>query len=207
MSTMTSDEKIQNISEHLKNNVIVPAEEEKTRIIAEANSEKEAIIADAEKRAAAIIKDAEEKAKQEKANMESALRVAAKQAKDSLKIAFEKEVLKQSIEAPVKEMMSDENVLKEFVSEIVKLYLGQDSKDEIELVISAEMKTKLEKFIKSDVVKKTKEKMAISEESIPSGFTVVFTEGNIMLDFSTEAVVELLAEYLRPALRGYLFEK
>jgi len=206
MSSMTSDEKLQQISSYLKDSVLEPAESEKNQIIDAANAEKDKIIAQAEGDAAAIIKDAQEKAAHEKKIMESALRIAAKQAIDTLKIALEKEVLKQSVIKPVKEVLSNETTIKTFISEILNIYLAKDGDDSVELALSEETKSALADYLKSEIIDKSSGRLSLSDEPLPSGFGVIKKEDSLMFDFSGEAVVELLSAFLRDDLRGYLFE-
>lgn len=201
------EEKINDISDYLKNKVLDPAEKEKENIVSQANQEKEKIINDAKKEAEKIISDAKSKAEHELKTLESSLRIASKQAVDSLKLVLEKEVLKQTLEEPANKSLNSEAVLKDFIAEVINIYMKSNEVSDLEVVLSDNMKSKLKDYIKSQAKDSFKDKIALSTERIPSGFSVVMKDKGMMFDFSQESIVELLSDYLRPELRKFLFEK
>ena len=122
-----TDSKIKDITDFLKSSVLEPAEQEKANILSDAKKESAKIIADAKKEAESIIENARKDAETMKHNTESALKIAAKQSVDKLKLVLEKEVLTAAVATPVKEAMKSEALIKEFVSEFLKIYADKGS--------------------------------------------------------------------------------
>lgn len=207
MSDTTVSGKIQEISEHLKVNIIEPAEKEAERIIDEAQKKKAEIIAEAKKESQGIILSIEKMAKQKLDSVEAALRLSGKQAVTALKKALEGEILNRTLGQPLSAVLEEEEVLKAIISEMVKAYVEHDFSGEIEILLSVKNREKLKNYIKSESAKAIKEGIKLSLESVGSGCKVIFKENHAVFDFTAEAVTELLAGYLRNELRSYIFEK
>ncbi len=200
------ENRMQDISEYLKSKVIDPAETEKKRILEDAEAERKKILDDARAEAEKIIDDAKKEADKQKSALDSALHIASRQAVDSLKLALEKEVLKQSIEEPVGDILSAEAVMKECLNQIIEIYLNSDS-EAVDLVLSRELHQKLSDYLKDQIREKAASTVTLSSETIPSGFSVKLSDKQLEYDFSQESLVELLSQFLRPELREYLFSK
>jgi len=207
MSDSTASGKIQEISEHLKANIIEPAEREAEKIIEEAQRKKDEIIAAAEKEAQAITLSLEKKAKQKLDSVEAALRLSGRQAITALKKAMEDDILNKTLGQPLSVVLEEEEVLKVIISEMVKAYVENDFSGEIEILLSEKNRNKLNNYIKSESAKAIKEGIKLSLESVGSGCKVIFKENHAVFDFSAEAVTELLAGFLRNDLRSYIFEE
>ncbi len=202
----TFENKIQHISEYLKEQVLTPAEQERDRLLAEANAEKERIIAQAEKKAEEIVHAAEEKARLTLSTAESSLRLAARQAIDTLKLALEKEVLSRAIGAPVREATGSAEIMKAVLVEVVRFTVG-GSVGQVEIVLSDDLKKRLGDFVKGEIAAVAAKGITLSDDRVPSGFSVRFVDKGFSYEFTAEALAELLADYLRPEVRSYLFAK
>ena len=198
------DSKIKDISDYLKSSVLDPAEKEKESIIASAKEESAKIIADARKQAEDMLAKAKKESDALKHNTDSALKIAAKQSVDKLKMALEKEVLSFTFDKPVKDSLKSEHVLKELVAGVVKHY---SDKGAFAIVLSDELKKTLSSYVQEQVSLKGAAGIKLSDETIPSGFSIVSGNGVLKYDFSEESVVELLTEFIRPELREALFSK
>ena len=199
-----TDSKIKDITDFLKSSVLEPAEQEKETILTDAKSEASKIIANAKKEAEEIIANAKKEAETMKHNTESALKIAAKQSIDKLKLALEKEVLTATVAAPVKDAMNSEALIKEFVSEFLKIYAGKGS---FAIELPAALKEKLASYVKSQIDAMGAKGIKLGDETLPSGFAVKASDGALRYDFTDESVTELLTEYIRPELRKALFSK
>ncbi|HNW83209.1 MAG TPA: hypothetical protein PKG52_09995 [bacterium] len=197
------DSKIKDISDYLKSSVLDPANEQKSAIISEAKNEAAGIIEKAKNEAASILKNAKKESEAVKLNTESALKIAAKQSVDKLKMALEKEVLAFSVTEPVKSALKSEQLIKEFISEVIKQY----STGSFSIAISDNMKKNMSSYIESQIAAHAGSKITLSKEILPSGFSVIAQNGVLRYDFTEESVIELLIEYLRPELRKSLFSK
>ena len=199
-----TDSKIKDITDFLKSSVLEPAEQEKETILTDAKSEASKIIANAKKEAEEIIANAKKEAETMKHNTESALKIAAKQSIDRLKLALEKEVLTATVATPVKDAMNSEALIKEFVSEFLKIYAGKGS---FAIELPAALKEKLASYVKSQIDATGTKEIKLGDETLPSGFAVKASDGALRYDFTDESVTELLTEYIRPELRKALFSK
>ena len=199
-----TDSKIKDITDFLKSSVLEPAEQEKETIIKDAKAEAAKIVSDAKKEAKSIIENAKKEAETMKHNTESALKIAAKQSVDKLKLTLEKEVLSAAVAAPVKEAMKSETLIKEFVSEFLKIYADKGS---FAIELPAALKEKLAAYTNSQIQALAAKGIKLGDETLPSGFAVKAADGALRYDFTDESVTELLTEYIRPELRKALFSK
>ncbi|HOW52993.1 MAG TPA: hypothetical protein PLV42_13230 [bacterium] len=201
----TFENKIKDISEYLKSNVLSPAEQEKEKILADANAEKERIIAQADKKAEQIVRAAEEKARHTLSTMESSLRLAARQSVDTLKIALEKEVFAQTAGAALKGALTNTEVMKNLLSEVIRQTAAAGA-GQVAIALSDDMKKQLGDFVKGEIAAKGAKGMALSDEKVPAGFTVIFKDKGFAYEFTPDALTELMGEFLRAEIRSYLFK-
>ena len=204
--TATFENKIRGISEYLKDKVLTPAEEEKAKMLAEANAEKERIIAQAEKKAEEIVRSAEEKARHTLSTTESSLRLAARQATDTLKLALEKEVLSRTVGTALRETEAKTDLMKELLAEVVRLAMKAGA-GQVEIILSDDLKKRLGDFVKGEIAAQAAKGVALSGDKVPSGFSVRFADKGFSYEFTHEALVELLGEFVRPDIRSHLFGK
>lgn len=198
------DSKIKDISDYLKSSVLDPAEKEKEEVLARAKNEAAKIIENAKKQAEEIVLKANRESDALKQNTESALKIAAKQSVDKLKMALEKEVLSFSVNDPVKNALKSEDIIKELVSDVLKHY---SNKGAFAIVLSDGLKSNLSSYIIEKIASTGTKGITLSEEALPSGFSVVSQKGVLRYDFTEESVIELLTEFIRPELRKSLFSK
>lgn len=204
MSATTEDKKtlfgskIQELSDHLRAKVLDPAEQEKNDIIQSAEKTAADIVKKAEADAADIVTAAQDKAKESENNLQSNLRVAAHKAIDTLKIALEKEVLRQLVAQPVKESLAHAPFVVEMVKEAIAV-LANDIEGEIVLseTLLAQAHGEISALLSGG--------MTLSDETVPNGFKIEVKGTDLSFDFTEETVVELLEGFLQKDLRKYLF--
>ncbi|MFO7736732.1 MAG: V-type ATP synthase subunit E family protein [bacterium] len=198
------DSKIHDISEHLKKNVLNPAEEKKEEILKDAEKEKEKILENARKEAEDILKKAEKKAELTKSNMQSSLKIAARQAVDKLKLQVEKKILHETAGKPVKRILSDKETVSKLISDVIEHHFS-DKNENISFVLPENTKKAVMSMIKEKLSKEAEKGITIEDDTIPSGFKIVFKDGHLVYDFSSESIKELLSQYMREDLRDYIF--
>ncbi len=200
------EEKIQGISDYLKTKVLSPAVHEKESILKEAENQKKAIIEAAQTEAKRIVDEAHEKARLAESTLQSSLKIAAKQAIDQLKIALETQVLQAATDIPLDKALQNEELIRQFVDEIINAYISKGVTD-VEFSFSDALRDKMKNYIAGHAKAAVQKGITVTNERIPAGFTVVEKTGRLMYDFSAESLAELMASYLRPELRNYLFQK
>jgi len=156
MNDITATDKIQKIAEHIRANVLDPVQKEKEQILQEAIQEKTRIISEARKEAAYLLEEVTEQCKAMNNSVHTALRTAAKQAIPVLKYAIEKEVFKQIIEEPLKELLNESDILKKIIMEMIKSYIENNFSGDIEVLVSKENREKLKQYIQKEALQKIK---------------------------------------------------
>lgn len=198
------DTKIKDISDYLKSSVLSPAEQEKEAMLAEAREQAAKIVKDAENQAIEIVANARKEAESVRHTAEAALKIAAKQAVDKLKLALEKEVLRFSAQQPVKNTLEDTDIIKDFITEIIRQYADKGA---FSIALSPKLTEQLSAFVQEEIRRQGASGIRLGSETIGSGFAVVFDNGVLRYDFTDEALTELLIEFIRPELRKALFSR
>lgn len=198
------DTKIKDITDYLKNSVLTPAEKEKESLLVQAREQAEKIVKEAEQQAAEIVANARKEAESVRHTAESALKIAAKQAVDKLKLSLEKEVLQFTAQKPVKDALHQTAIIKDFITEIIRQYADKGS---FSIALSPELKQQLASFVEEEIRRQGTSGIRLSSEKITSGFAIIFDNGVLRYDFTEEALTELLTEFVRPELRRALFAK
>ncbi|MCI4624822.1 MAG: hypothetical protein L3V56_02570 [Candidatus Magnetoovum sp. WYHC-5] len=206
MNSLQDGDKVQRISEFLKASAIEPAQKEAKSIIDKANAQKSIIIEEARREAQKILESAQDKIKETHFAMESALRIAAKQAINSLKIEIEETLLNKTIAKPLVTALNDQQLLRDLLSEIAKSYIKNNFTGNIDILLSQQTKDKLKDFVQYEMAKGLKNTLNISHEIVPSGCKVFMKDNKVEIDITYEAVSELLFAYLKPEIRHYLFQ-
>ena len=169
-----------------------------------ANEEAASIISQAKEKAAKIVAESEKQAHQnlEKARVSSdafaerSVKTLQQAARDLLITVGQgcEKVITETLGKEVEGSLSGD-LLNNMITSVVNQGSGN-----VELVVSESDKTGLATFC-SDLAKKSGKEIVLNSDSeILSGFKVGFKDQNVYLDYTSEAVAEALAAFLRPEL-------
>ena len=182
--------------EKIKRDGIIEAKKQSEAIIKQAEEKKEAIINEAEARAGLIVKEAEEKADKVKDNSRKAIIQAVRDATLSLK-----EEIKNLFDAILKKEIQ-QTLRDEFIAELILRILEgwpKDRKIGLELSLNQKDKKGLENLILAKIKKELASGITFKvNPNINKGLYIGMKGEDFHYDFTDEAILEILREYLRP---------
>ena len=194
--------KVSQLAERLLKEGVEQGEKEKGEIVAKAQSQAEEIVSSAKKQAEKIIAEANEKAQAAKKSADSEIKLSGQQALGALKSKITDMVLLKAIDGAVSDTLSRN--IPEYVKAVLANWKGGDAS--IEVLLSSEQKTKLEKDIEAAVKGVVKNGISVSaSKSVKSGFQIGESGGAFKVSFTDEDFAEYFKEYLRPKVKSILF--
>lgn len=197
---MTED--LQGLLNRIQEDGLQKSEAERAKILAEAEARAAKIIADAEARAAETEKKAASDAAALKEKAEESIRQAAR----DIIIALRSE-MQQRLQSVVKSCVGsamDQNLMVALIYEMAKKY-AENPSDKLEVLLPAaareQMESGLLNALGQDLAARTK---ILGEPELESGLQIGFRDGSVFLDFSDEALSELICSYIGPKLAAIL---
>ena len=193
---------LSSLIEKIKKDGVTKAEEEAQSIIAEARENAKKIIGDAESTKACLIQEGKESSENFQKVSEKALKQSARDVLLGLKersLEFFERIVNEKIG---KELSPD--VLKEI---LIKL-IGNFSKDkdmDIEILVSEEDKTMLQKTLFNAMSKEAKQHVSItSSKGVGKGFRIGEKGKESYYDFTDESITKAFVGFLNPKLSEML---
>jgi V/A-type H+-transporting ATPase subunit E len=198
-------EKIQVIVDLLKKETLEPAKVEAETLIAEARAEAARIIEQAHKEAEELHTKAHAEIARERNVFQSALAQASKQTIEVLRQHVESELfnpqLVELISSETKDPKIITNLLKAIVEALNKEGLDANLSAIIPKIASPE---EINALLGENIIKKLKEKSVILG-GLSGGVKVKLNDKQLTLDLSENALIELIANYVRKDFRKLLF--
>ena len=196
---------LQELIEQIKKDGVAVAEAEAKSIVDAAQVEAQKIIADAQAQADKILANS----KIENERMVKSSEDAIRQAGRNVLISFRESVLRE-FNAVINEnvnMVYSSDALAELIIKIVeKTALNSDVED-IEIVLNENDANKLQDLLLSAMKEKMINGVTLKpNNNFDGGFRVSVNNGNAYYDYSTEAVVDMLSNYLSPKVTELLKE-
>lgn len=195
-------EKLQSLLDKINEKGVKEAEAAAAEIIAKAKQEAEAIRTKAKADADAAVRRAGEEAEDLEKRAAAAIRQAARD------ILLE---LQQELETRMTRAVSSaagQALTPEFMASLVKELAAKfaDNPDgRITILAAGKDLPALEQALKASLVDGFRNAPQLFADSgIKSGFEVSFRDGDLYFDFTSEAVTELVAEYIGPRLAAIL---
>ena len=178
------------------------AENERARLVAEAKAQADAIIADARAQADKIRKDAEADAEASQKKADAAVKQAARDVIISLK-----DDLQEKLRAVVREAAA-QAMTPEAMAGLITQIAGQFAKNAAsgaEVILSVrEREEAAQKLIGClpDVLKKNSSVQL--GRGFADGFKIGFNDSEVFLDFSDEALADVICEFVGPKLAAVI---
>lgn len=196
---------LQELIDQIKNDGVKAAESQSEAILASAKAEAEKIIADAKAEADKIIANAKSENDRIVKSGEDAIRQAGR----NLLISFRESVTRELnviLGENVSAVYSSENLAK-IVINVVEGWAKKEDADSIEVILNSESLKEFEDTILAGL----KEKMICgvtlkANDNFDGGFRIAVNDGGAYYDYSAEAVVEMLSNYLSPKITNLLKE-
>ena len=196
---------LQELIDQIKNDGVVAAEAEAKSIIAAAKAEADRLVADAQAQADKILANA----KLENERMVKSSEDAIRQAGRNLLISFRESVareLKSIVGENVREVYSSESLAKLIVN-VVECWANRPDAEEISVFLNSDDLKNLENTLLTALKDKMLTGVTLkANDNFDGGFRIAVNDGGAYYDYSSEAVVDMLSNYLSPKVAELLKE-
>lgn len=195
-------EELQGLLNKIQAEGLEKAETERARLVAEAKAQADAIIADAKAQADKIRKDAEADAEASRKKADAAVRQAARDVIISLK-----DDLQEKLRAVVREAAAQAMTPEAMAGLIAKVaeQFARNAASGAEVILSVrEREDAAQKLIGClpDVLKKNASVQL--GRGFAAGFKIGFNDSEVFLDFSDEALADVICEFVGPKLAAVI---
>ncbi len=196
---------LQELIEQIKTEGVATAEAEAKAIVDAAKADAEKIIADAQAQANKMLSDAKSETDRMTKSSEDAIRQAGR----NLLISFRESVsreLKAIIGENVSAVYSSE-VLSQLIVNVVASWANNPDAEDVAVILNTEDLQKLEKTIQAALKEKLVNGITLkATDTFDGGFRIAVNNGSAYYDYSAEAVVDMLSNYLSPKVTELLKE-
>lgn len=196
---------LQDLIDQIKKDGVEVAETEAKSIVESAKAEAEKIIADAKAQADRILVDA----KSENERMMKSSDDAIRQAGRNLLISFRESVTKElnAIVGETVDSVYSADSLPQLVTNVVENWAKKPDVENIEVILNSNDIQLLEKTALSSLKERiTKGVTLKANDNFDGGFRIAVNNGGAYYDYSTEAVVDMMSNYLSPKVVKLLKE-
>lgn len=196
---------LRELIDQIKRDGVATAEEEAKAIINTAQANAKKIIADAQAKAEKILNDTENKTERMTKSSEEAIRQAGR----NLLISFRKSVsdeLKAIIEKNVSAVYSSDEFA-QIIADAVGAFTKNPDVEDISLILNVKDLNRLEESALAALKEKMLKGVTLSaNDNFDGGFRIAVNNASAYYDYSKEAVVDMLSNYLTPKVTELLKE-
>ena len=196
---------LQELIEQIKNDGVAAAETEAKNIIAVAKAEAEKIVSEAQAKADKIIVDAKRENELLVKSSEDAIRRAGRNILISFRESVARELKSITAENVATVYSSDE--FAKLISSVVEGWVNKPDVEDVEVILNTEDIKKLEGILFADLKQKMINGVTLkANDNFDGGFRITLNDDTAYYDYSVEAVVEMLSNYLSPRVTELLKE-
>ena len=196
---------LQELIEKIKKDGVEAAETEASNILADAKAEAEKILADAKAEADKLMANAKAEIERMTKSSEDAIRQAGR----NLLISF-RESVSRELETIVGENVAavySSDAFAELIISIVENWANKPDAEDIAVILNTQDLNKLEEILLSALKEKMLNGITLkANDNFDGGFRIAVNNGSAYYDYSTEAVVNMLSNYLNPKVTELLKE-
>ena len=199
--------KLQELTEKLYNEGVVKANEEAAQIVDKAKKEADEIINKAKNKADEIIEDANKKSAEIAKNIQSELKLSAKQAINALKQEITDMLTSGVIGKAVGESVNETDFVKSIIEIAVKNWnpKGETAMDLLILLPESNKKA-FDSFVESKLKKLIDGSIEVNFDSkMKNGFKIGPADGSYIISFTDEDFDNFFKAYLRPRTAQLLY--
>ena len=197
--------KLQELTDKLYNEVLSKGNQEGEELLAKAKVQAEETVAKAQAEAAQIVAAAQKQADEIKAKVSSDIRMASSQSLAATKKDIETLVVGKMTDEPVKKALASAEFVKEVIKAVAEKFTTEGPMD-LSLILPEALQKDLEPFVTKELAKMLNAGVEASfSKKVSGGFKIGPKEGGYFVSFTDETFNELIAEYLRPATKKILF--
>ena len=196
---------LQELIEQIKKDGVETAEAEAKAIVEAAKSDAEKIIADAQAQADKILSLARTETERMTKSSEDAIRQAGR----NLLISFRESVTRE-LNAIIGENVTavySSDALAELIISIVESWAKKPDAEDITVILNTQDLNKLEETLLAALKEKLIKGVTLkANDNFDVGFRIAVNNGSAYYDYSAEAVVDMLSNYLNPKVTELLKE-
>lgn len=196
---------LQDLLDQIKKDGVAAAETEAAAILDAAKAEAEKIVADAQQQADKLLANA----KAENARMAQSGEDAIRQAGRNLLISFRESVSREltAITGQAVSAVYSSEALAQLVIHAVESWAKDPNADDIAVILNTGDLQKLEETILAGLKEKMLQGVTLkANDNFDGGFRIAVNNGSAYYDYSAEAVVDMLSNYLSPKVTQLLKE-
>lgn len=196
---------LQDLLDQIKKDGVAAAQAEAASILADAKAEAEKIVADAKQQADKLIASAKAENQRMVASSEDAIRQAGR----NLLISFRESVSREltAITGESVTAVYSSEALAQLVIQAVENWAKDPSTDDIAVILTSNDLQKLEQTILAGLKEKMLQGVTLkANDNFDGGFRIAVNNGSAYYDYSAEAVVDMLSNYLSPKVTQLLKE-
>jgi len=196
---------LQELIEQIKKEGVETAEAEARAIVEAAKADAAKIIADAQAQADKILAGAKTETERMTKSSEDAIRQAGR----NLLISFRESVTRE-LNALVGENVTavySSDAFAGLIVSIVERWANQPDAEDLAVILNTQELGKLEETLLAALKEKLLKGITLkANDHLDAGFRISVKNGSAYYDYSAEAVVEMLSNYLTPRVTGLLKE-
>ncbi len=196
---------LQELIEQIKKDGVAAAEAEACSIVDAAKTEAERIVADAKAKADRILADAKAETERMTKSSEDAIRQAGR----NLLISFRESVTRE-LGAVVGENVTavySSEAISQLILNIVESWANKPDAEDVAVVLNTEDLKRLEETLVAALKEKMLKGITLkANDNFDGGFRIAVNNGSAYYDYSAEAVVDMLSNYLSPKVTELLKE-
>ena len=195
-------EELQGLLNRIQEDGLRKSEEERNRIVSEAEAKAAKIISDAQAQADKIMKEAEASVKALNEKSEAAIRQSARDIQIALRSELQNR-LRNVVKNCAGQALSAE-MMAGLILEMARSYAANPA-DKIEVLLPAASVKYLADGILAGLSEDLRARTKIlGETEMNGGLQIGFRDGDVFLDFTDEALADLLCAYVGPKLAAIL---
>lgn len=196
---------LQELIDQIKKDGVVAAEAEAEAIIKAANDKAEQIISDAQAQADKILLNAKNENDRIVKSSEDAIRQAGRNLLISFRDSITRE-LKAIVAENVTSVYSSEKFAQLLIN-VVENWANKPDAEDISVILNNNDLKQLEDTVLSAFNKKMIKGVTLkANDNFDGGFRIAVNNGSVYYDYSSEAVVDMLSNYLSPKVTKLLKE-
>lgn len=196
---------LQELIDQIKKDGVDAAETEAASILASATAQAEKIVADAKAEAAKLLQSAKSETERMVKSSEDAIRQAGR----NVLISFRESVFRE-LSAILNESVArvySPDSLQKLIVKFVEQWASKPDAEDISVILNSEDKKLLEDSLLAGLRDKMQQGVTLkASDSFDGGFRIAVNGGQAFYDYSAEAVVDMMSNYLSPRVTEILKE-
>lgn len=200
-------DKIEKICQILREETLIPAQDEAREIVEKAQQQARRILDKARSEAETLEQEAHHRIEQERRVFESSLAQAGKQGLEVVRQSIEEKVLRDNLHQKVVESATNPQIIAALIDAIVAALRRDGMAANLTALIPASVEPREVNQLLAQETLSSLESGRVELGGFAGGVQLVLQDQKITIDISDQALLELLGRFLRKDLRDLLFRE